>query len=82
MHFIAIKKDALKEHLVIKGRNRFVGKETSVLTVENKRKGSTLCRDDNYRPFILKQELPLGEFYDVKITGAYEYDVVGKVVNE
>ncbi len=57
----------LRKELGAKSFKRFVGKETSVLTVENKRKGSTLCRDDNYRPIILKQELPLGEFYDVKI---------------
>ena len=57
----------LRKELGAKSFKRFVGRETSVLTVENKRKGSTLCRDDNYRPIILKQELPLGEFYDVKI---------------
>ena len=57
----------LRKDLGAKSFKRFVGRETSVLTVENKRKGSTLCRDDNYRPIILKQDLPLGEFYDVKI---------------
>ena len=57
----------LRKELGAKSFKRFVGRETSVLTVENKRKGSTLCRDDNYRPIILKQDLPLGEFYDVKI---------------
>ena len=57
----------LRKDLGAKSFIRFVGKETSVLTVENQRKGSTLCRDDNYRPIILKQDLPLGEFYDVKI---------------
>ena len=57
----------LRKELGAKSFKRFVGRETSVLTVENKRKGSTLCRDDNYRPIILKQDLPLGEFYDIKI---------------
>jgi len=57
----------LRKDLGAKSFKRFVGRETSVLTIENQRKGSTLCRDDNYRPIILKQELPLGEFYDVKI---------------
>ena len=46
---------------------RFVGRKTSILTVENQKRGSTLCRDDNYRPIILMEELPLGEFYDVEI---------------
>ena len=57
----------LRKELGAKSFKRFVGRETSVLSVENKRKGSTLCRDDNYRPIILKQDLPLGEFYDIKI---------------
>ena len=44
-----------------------MGRKTSVLSIENQRPGSTLCRDDNYRPIIIKEELPLGEFYDVEI---------------
>ena len=44
-----------------------MGRKTSVLAVENQRKGSTLCRDSNYRPIIVKKELALGEFYDVEI---------------
>ena len=44
-----------------------MGRKTSILTVENQKRGSTLCRDDNYRPIILMEELPLGEFYDVEI---------------
>ena len=36
---------------------RFVGRKTSILTVENQKRGSTLCRDDNYRPIILMEEL-------------------------
>ena len=50
-----------------KSFKRFVGRKTSVLSIENQRPGSTLCRDDNYRPIIVKKELPLGEFYDVEI---------------
>ena len=59
---------SLRKKLGAKSFKRFVGKQTSILTVENQKKGSTLCRDDNYRPVILKKELPLGEFYDVRIT--------------
>ena len=57
----------LRKELGAKSFKRFVGRQTSILTVENQRSGSTLCRDDNYRPIILKEELPLGEFHDVKI---------------
>jgi len=57
----------LRKILGAKSFKRFIGRQPSILTVENQRKGSTLCRDDNYRPIILKEELPLGEFYDVKI---------------
>ena len=57
----------IRKKLGAKSFKRFVGRKTSVLSVENQRKGSTLCRDDNYRPIIIKKELPLGEFYDVEI---------------
>ena len=49
----------LRKELGAKSFKRFVGRQTSILTVENQRSGSTLCRDDNYRPIILKEELPL-----------------------
>ena len=57
----------LRKKLGAKSFKRFVGRKTSVLAVENQRQGSTLCRDDNYRPIVIKEELPLGEFYDVEI---------------
>ena len=57
----------LRKELGAKSFKRFVGRKTSILTVENQKRGSTLCRDDNYRPIILMEELPLGEFYDVEI---------------
>lgn len=60
----------LRQELGAKSFKRFVGRRTSVLAVENQRPGSTLCRDDNYRPIIVKEELPLGEFYDVKIVAS------------
>ena len=57
----------LRKELGAKSFKRFVGRKTSVLAVENQRQGSTLCRDDNYRPIIVKKELALGEFYEVEI---------------
>ena len=70
---------SLRKKLGAKSFKRFVGKQTSILTVENQKKGSTLCRDDNYRPVILKKELPLGEFYDVRITDS-EYGFMTAVL--
>ena len=69
----------LRKELGAKSFKRFVGRQTSILTVENQKKGSTLCRDDNYRPIILKKELPIGEFYDVKITDS-EYGFMTAVL--
>ena len=70
---------SLRKKLGAKSFKRFVGKQISILTVENQKKGSTLCRDDNYRPVILKKELPLGEFYDVRITDS-EYGFMTAVL--
>ena len=70
---------SLRKKLGAKSFKRFVGKQISILTVENQKKGSTLCRDDNYRPVILKKELPLGEFHDVRITDS-EYGFMTAVL--
>ena len=58
---------SLRQDLGAKSFKRFVGRKTSVLSIENQRPGSTLCRDQNYRPIIVKEELPLGQFYNVEI---------------
>ena len=58
---------SLRQDLGAKSFKRFVGRKTSVLSIENQRPGSTLCRDENYRPIIVKEELPLGQFYNVEI---------------
>ena len=57
----------LRQELGAKSFKRFVGRKTSVLSIENQRPGSTLCRDENYRPIIVKEELPLGQLYNVEI---------------
>ena len=69
----------LRQELGAKSFKRFVGRKTSVLSIENQRPGSTLCRDDNYRPIIVKEELPLGEFYDVEIVDS-EYAFLTAVI--
>ena len=58
---------SLRQDLGAKSFKRFVDRKTSVLSIENQRPGSTLCRDENYRPIIVKEELPLGHFYNVEI---------------
>jgi len=58
---------SLRQDLGAKSFKRFVDRKTSVLSIENQRPGSTLCRDENYRPIIVKEELPLGQFYSVEI---------------
>ena len=58
---------SLRQELGAKSFKRFVGRKTSVLSIENQRPGSTLCRDENYRPIIVKEELPLGQLYNVEI---------------
>ena len=58
---------SLRQDLGAKSFKRFVGRKTSVLSIENQRPGSTLCRDENYRPIIVKEELPLGQLYNVEI---------------
>ncbi len=64
----SIELTSLRKKLASQSFGRFVGRKTKVLAVENQKLGSTLCRDDNYRPIIIKEDLSLGEFYDIEIT--------------
>ncbi len=55
-----------------------VGSEVRVMTTECIKKGTTVGRTASYRPVVLPEELPLGGFYDVKVTSATEAYLLGK----
>lgn len=66
------------------GHERFAlqtRKRVTVLTTERLKPDSTLCRDDCYRPVVVCDEIPLGSFLQVVITGATWTYLTGEPVD-
>ena len=57
-----------------------VGKRFRVLVTEKGKKGTVIMRTENYRPVGIEEDLPLGTFLDVVVTGCASTYVVGKRV--
>ena len=56
-----------------------IGKRFRVLATEHRVSGTTFLRDVNYRPVVIGQTLPRGEWYDVDIVDATKTHLVGEV---
>lgn len=64
---------------ISKERNRkFTGKRMKILVTEKGVRGNFVGRAENYKPVVIKEN-KLGEFVDVKIVGARETYLVGKI---
>ena len=57
-----------------------IGKRFRVLVTEKGKKGTVITRTENYRPVGIEEDLPLGTFLDVVVTGCASTYVVGKRV--
>ncbi len=58
-----------------------IGTRARALVVEHgKVKGSLICRTDSYAMAVIQDNLPLGTFVEVEITGATHWYLKGKVV--
>lgn len=65
---------------VSKGINeRFVGTKQKILITEVGKRETMIGRTDAYRPVVVKENVPLGTFVDVDITGAQSVYLEGKV---
>lgn len=65
---------------VSKRRNeRLVDSEQRILLTERVKPGTTVGRTDNYRPVVLKEELPLGEFVHAHVTKAEDAYLWGEL---
>ncbi len=60
----------LKQRTTRASFQRQVGRRVTVLATERPKPGSTLCRDDSYRPVVVDAEVALGGFHRVEVTGA------------
>ena len=59
---------------------RRVGSKYRALVVETGKDNSFVCRSDNYKPVIVKQDLTIGSFVDVEVTGYKFSHLVGKLI--
>jgi MiaB-like tRNA modifying enzyme len=57
-----------------------IGNKYSVLITERVKPGSVLGRNDNYTPIVIKENLSLGEWVDVKITDATDSYLIGEII--
>ncbi len=57
-----------------------VGTTQKVLANNQLRKGTTQTRSQNYTSIVVKEEIPLGKFYDVKITSTGRKYCVGNII--
>ncbi|MGZ4902174.1 MAG: tRNA (N(6)-L-threonylcarbamoyladenosine(37)-C(2))-methylthiotransferase [Halobacteriota archaeon] len=61
----------IEHHRIAYRKNcRLIGKSYSAFAAERGKNGSTVLYNDNYRPIVSAQALPLGLFYTIKITRA------------
>lgn len=52
-------------------RNRaWIGERSNALSTERGKKRGTILRNDEYKQIVVPESLPLGEFYEIEITGA------------
>ncbi len=56
-----------------------IGDTTNFLTTEVGKDNSTIGRDIYYNNIVVKEDLPLGNWYDVKITGSTITYLIGKI---
>jgi MiaB-like tRNA modifying enzyme len=56
-----------------------IGDTTHVLTTEVGKDNSTIGRDIYYNNIVVKEDLPLGNWYDVKITGSTITYLIGEI---
>ena len=62
-------------------RNKFsarVGINIRVLATEYRKPGTTFLRTVNYRPVVVEEVLPLGEWHEVKVIGHTDIYMVGE----
>lgn len=59
---------------------KLVGREENVLIAEEGKNNTFIGRTNSYRPVILKDEVSIGKFYDVKIESAKNFYLIGSLI--
>jgi len=64
----------------LKINERFIGSKQNILVTEIGKRDTLIGRTNAYRPVVIKEKVPLGNFIDVEITGAQSVYLEGKVI--
>ena len=59
----------------------WVGREVTALATERGKRETTLLRTDEYRQIVVKEELPLGGYHHVRVTGATRTFLTGERID-
>jgi MiaB-like tRNA modifying enzyme len=60
----------------------YIDREVCALATEYRQSGTTFLRTSNYRPIVVDDAMPLGKWYDVRITGQSKTHLVGRLVDQ
>jgi tRNA A37 methylthiotransferase MiaB len=60
--------------------SKFVGNKERILITEIGKPGSMLGRTDSYLPVVVKEDIQLCQFVDVRITKSMDTYLIGKVL--
>ncbi len=70
---------AVKNETELGVNSRLIGRRFRSLATEKGKEG-TILRTDNYRPVVVRDDIPIGEFRDVEVTEARSTYLIGKLV--
>lgn len=70
----------LRFEIAEKINESLIGKKELILVTEEGKNGSVIGRTDSYKPVVVKEELPLGEYVMVEITEAAPTHLFGDMV--
>jgi MiaB-like tRNA modifying enzyme len=58
----------------------YIGNHDTILITESGKNGSMVGRTNSYKPVVIQDQMPLGIFIDVEITGVTPHYLVGKLI--
>lgn len=71
----------VRSEVELTNNEEMVGKTYRVLVTENGKPGTVIARTDNYRPVGIVEDIPLGTFCNVEITGCSSTHLIGRTLN-
>ncbi|MEM3567768.1 MAG: TRAM domain-containing protein, partial [Thermoplasmata archaeon] len=71
---------ALRFQISRKNLERRVGTTEKVLVCERGKKGTFIARTTDYKPVVIEERATLGSFVKVKVVGATDIYLMGKVI--